>query len=208
MTLMRHADHAHRAGHIVRGLLAWKKRQALALAGSVALLLVPALQAQKAGPSEYQVKAAYLYNFGRFIEWPNKAGAPNADPFGVCVLGQDPFGQSLDAVLAGETIHGASAVAARISKPKDAVNCRILFISSSEAGQLKQILEALEGTGVLTVSDLPQFSERGGMVQFVLEGKKVRFEVNLTPVEHAHLALSSQLLKVAVNLRRSDRMGD
>ncbi len=88
------------------------------------------------------------------------------------------------------------------------MNCRILFISSSEDSQLKQILVALEGRSVLTVSDLPLFSQRGGMVQFVLEGKRVRFEVNLTPVEHAHLALSSQLLKVAVNLRRSDRLGD
>ncbi len=88
------------------------------------------------------------------------------------------------------------------------MNCRILFISSSEESQLKQILGALEGTSVLTVSDLPQFSQRGGMVQFVLDGKKVRFEVNLTPVEHAHLAMSSELLKVAVNLRRNNRLGD
>lgn len=88
------------------------------------------------------------------------------------------------------------------------MNCRILFISSSEESQLKQILVELEGTSVLTVSDLPQFSQRGGMVQFILDGKRVRFEVNLTPVEHAHLAMSSQLLKVAVNLRRSERLGD
>jgi hypothetical protein len=98
-------------------------------------------------------------------------------------------------------------VAAQISKPREAVNCRILFISSSEDRQLKQILAALEGASVLTVSDLPQFSQRGGMVQFVLDGKKVRFEVNLTPVEHAHLTLSSELLKVAANLRRSG-LGD
>jgi len=189
----------------------WRSRQQLelvAFALSWALAVIPSLHAQKASPTEYEVKAAYLYNFGRFVEWPNKATAPNRSPFTVCVLGQDPFGQALDAILAGESIDGANTAAVRISKPQEAVNCRILFISSSEDRQLKQILVALEGTSVLTVSDLPQFSERGGMVQFVLEGKRVRFEVNLTPVEHAHLALSSQLLKVAASLRRSDRLGD
>lgn len=183
-----------------------------------ALPVVPSLQAQKPSPTEYEVKAAYLYNFGRFIEWPNKewpdkewptkATAPSGGPFTICVLGHDPFGQALNAILAGETIHGTNTAAARISKPQEAANCRILFISSSEDSQLKQILVALEGTSVLTVSDMPQFSQRGGMVQFILDGKKVRFEVNLTPVEHAHLTLSSQLLKVAVNLRRSAQLGD
>lgn len=177
------------------------------------LPVVDRLEAQKAGPSEYEVKAAYLYNFGRFVEWPkqeipNQAATPHISPFTFCVLGQDPFGRDLDAILAGETINGANTAAVRVSKPREAVRCRVLFISSSEDNQLKQILMELEGTSVLTVSDLPQFSQRGGMVQFVLDGKKVRFEVNLTPVEHAHLAMSSQLLKVAVNLRRSDRLGD
>lgn len=184
---------------------------ALVLAWTLPVLR--SVQAQKASPSEYEVKAAYLYNFGRFVEWPNKewpnkAGTPSGGPFRFCVLGEDPFGRALDAILAGETINGANAAAVRVSEPQEAVNCRILFISSSEDSQLRQILAALEGTSVLTVSDLPQFSQRGGMVQFVLDGKRVRFEVNLTPVEHAHLAMSSQLLKVAVNLRRSDRLGD
>ena len=188
----------------------WKRsvrQELVALALSWILAVIPTLQAQKSSPTEYQVKAAYLYNFGRFIEWPNKGTASSGGPFTICVLGLDPFGQSLNATLAGQTINGTNAVAAQISKPQEAVNCRILFISSSEDRQLKQILVALEGASVLTVSDLPQFSQRGGMVQFVLDGKKVRFEVNLTPVEHAHLTLSSELLKVAANLRRSG-LGD
>ena len=180
----------------------------MALALSWTLPLIPCLQAQKSSPTEYEVKAAYLYNFGRFIEWPTKTTAPSGGPFTVCVLGQDPFGQALNAVLTGETIDGTNTVAARISKPQEAVNCRILFISSSEDSHLKQILVALAGTSVLTVSDMPEFSQRGGMVQFIVDGKRVRFEVNLTPVENAHLTLSSQLLKVAVNLKRSARLGD
>lgn len=159
-------------------------------------------------PNEYQVKAAYLYNFGRFIEWPPSVTVAKGDPFTICVLGQDPFGPDLNTILADEAINGQSVVARRIPSPQDAGSCRILFISSSEGDRLKQILAILGDASVLTVSDLPQFTQRGGMVQLVLDGKKVRFEVNLTPVERAHLAMSSQLLKVAVNLRRSDRLGD
>jgi hypothetical protein len=216
LTFMTPANNAYGFPLILPGLSNWWKRcrqlGLVALALSWTLPVVPSLQAQSS-PTEYEVKATYLYNFGRFTEWPNKewptrATAPSGGAFTICVLGQDPFGQALNATLAGETINGTNTVAARISKPQEAVNCRILFISSSEDSQLKQILGALEGTSVLTVSDMPQFSQRGGMVQFILDGKKVRFEVNLTPVKHAHLTLSSQLLKVAVNLRRSAQLGD
>ena len=120
-----------------------------------------------------------------------------------CVLGQDPFGPALDATVAGETIDRAHVVAKRISRPQDAAHCRILFISSSEDGQLKEILAELEGASVLTVSDAPQFARRGGMVQFILDGNKVRFEVNLPAAERVGLNLSSELLKLAVNVRRS-----
>ncbi len=157
------------------------------------------LQAQDSKPTDYQVKAAYLYNFGRFVEWP--AGG-KTESFAICVLGQDPFGAALDATLAGETIEGSRVVARRISKSQDAAGCRILFISSSEEGQLKEILSALDRTTVLTVGEMPQFTRRGGMVQFILEGNRVRFEVNLTSAERAGLTMSSQLLKLALNVRR------
>ena len=168
---------------------------------------VPNAHAQSK-PNEYQVKAAYLYNFGRFIEWPTSVTPAKGDPFTICVLGQDPFGPALNTALADEAINGQNVVARRIPSPQAAVNCRILFISASEGDQLKQILAILGDASVLTVSDLPQFTQHGGMVQLVLDGNKVRFEVNLTPVERAHLAMSSQLLKVAVNVRRSAQIGD
>jgi len=181
---------------LTAGALAW------------ALLAVPTLPAQNSKPTEYQVKAAYLYNFGRFVEWPAKVRAAKDGPFTICVLGQDPFGPTLNAVLADETIAGKSVVTERIPKPEDAVKCQILFISSSEDIQLKQILEALDNTSVLTVSDMPQFSRRGGMVQFVLDGNRVRFEVNLVPTEHAGLTVSSELLKLAVSVRPNARPGN
>jgi hypothetical protein len=153
------------------------------------------------------VKAVYLYNFGRFVEWPARVAA-KSDSFTVCVLGQDPFGPALDATLAGETIDGKGVSAKRISAPQEAVSCQILFLSSAEGSRLNKIIEALDKEAVLTVSDMPQFSQRGGMIQFVLEGKRVRFEVNLTAVQRAGLTLSAQLLKVATTVRRNSSPGD
>jgi len=177
------------------------------MALALALLAVPCLQAQASRPTDYDVKAAYLYNFGRFVEWPATVTS-NRDSFTVCVLGQDPFGPALDATLAGETIGGKNVTAKRISTPQEAVRCHILFVSSAEDSRLNKIIEALDKEAVLTVSDMPKFSQRGGMIQFVLEGKKVRFEVDLGAVQHAGLTLSSELLKVATTVRRNSSTGD
>jgi hypothetical protein len=168
---------------------------------------VSGLPAQKSKPQEYEVKATYLYNFARFVQWPSSSAAAKSDSFAICVLGEDPFGRALDTIVAGESIDGKAALAKRVSKPQDAVSCRVLYISSSEDSRLKEVLAALDKSGVLTVSDIPQFSRRGGMIQFVLDGDNVRFEVNRTIAENAGLTLSSELLKVAVTVRRNPQPG-
>lgn len=165
-------------------------------------------RAQQSKPTEYQVKATYLYNFGKFVEWSAANGAVSDDSFAICVLGRDPFGPALDATFAKQSIDRRSVVARRITKPQEALSCRILFISSSEDRGLKGVLAALDRAAVLTVSDIPQFSQRGGMIEFTLEDNKVRFEVNLTAAENAGLTLSSELLKVAVTVRRNSQSGD
>lgn len=175
---------------------------------ALGLLGVPASHAQNPKPTDYDVKAAYLYNFGRFVEWPAEVTAAQSGHFTVCVLGQDPFGPSLDTTLAGETIGGKSVVAKRILSPQESDDCRIIFLSPAESGRLKRIVAELDKKAVLTVSDMPQFSQLGGMIQFVLEGKKVRFEVNLTATQRAGLTLSSELLKVATTVRKSSASGD
>jgi hypothetical protein len=169
---------------------------------------VTGLPAQQSKPSEYQVKAAYLYNFGRFVKWPAGVAAGKGDSFPICVLGQDPFGSILDSTLAGEALDGKPVVVKRTAKLQDAADCRILFVSSTEEHHLKEILAAIDQAGVLTVSDIPEFSRRGGMIQFVVEGDKVRFEINLASAESARLVLSSELLKVAAAVRRNARSGD
>ena len=176
---------------------------------AIAWLLITAsgLWAQNPKPTDYQVKAAYLYNFGRFVEWP--ANAPGkGDFFTVCILGKDPFGPVLDKVLAGETIGGKNVVARRISTPQESGDCQILFLSSTEENRLNKIIEAMDKEAVLTVSDMPQFSERGGMVQFVVEDKRVRFEVNLTAAQNVGLTLRSELLRVATVVKKNPPVGN
>jgi len=157
------------------------------------------LQGQNSNPTEYQVKAVYLYNFGKFVEWPSTAKPANV--FGICVLGQDPFGTTFDTTIAGESVNTKKVVIQRITTLQEAGSCHILFISSSEEKRLKEILTTLNEASILTVSDMPQFVRRGGMIQFVTTGNKVRFEVNLTSAERTGLSLSSQLLKVALSVR-------
>jgi hypothetical protein len=174
------------------------------LRGAIALAALAcglALRGQ-AQASAYQVEAVYLFNFSRFVEWPAQVTAVKNEPFGICVLGTDPFGPALDATLSGEKNHGATLVARRISKAQESSGCRILFVSSSEESRLKEIFSALDGTNVLTVSDIRDFSQRGGMIQFVLAEGKVRFEVNVKNASNAGLTLSSDLLEVALAVRR------
>src|SRR5712671_3396807 len=180
----------------------------MALAVALVLVGVSCLHAQQSKPTEYQVKAAYLYNFGRFVKWPPGLAAGKGDSFPVCVLGRDPFGSILDSTLAGEALEGKPVVIRRIARPQDAADCRILFVSSTEENHLKEILAAIDQVGVLTVSDIPGFTRRGGIIQFVLEGDRVRFEINLASAENARLVMSSELLKVATSVKRNGRSGN
>lgn len=184
-------------GSIPRGA-----RLTCALACVFACLFAP-LAAQGPKPTEYQVKAAYLSNLGRYLSWSNRAKPSAEEPFELCVLGTDPFGPALDAAVTGESIGGAMLTARRINRPQDALNCRVLFVSSSETGQWDTVRAALGTASVLTVADIPDFLKRGGMIQFVLDGNRVRFEINIAASGRVGLSLSSELLKLARAVRRT-----
>jgi hypothetical protein len=143
-------------------------------------------------PTEYEVKAALLYNFGRFVQWPN-----SGDTLVVCVLGEDPFGPVLDKTLEGKITEARRLHVRRLKRSQDGESCQILFVSSSEYEHLPQILAELDGRSVLTVGDTPEFARRGGMISFQLEQNRVRIHVNLRAAEGARLTISSQLLKLA-----------
>jgi hypothetical protein len=197
-TIMPGAAHNGWRGYVLLGLTV--------VGVACGLVSPPRMRGQHAKPSEYDVKAAYLYNFGRFTEWPATIAQNGSDSFDICVLGENPFGTALANVVANEKVAGRRVIAKQIPLPEDAINCRVLFISSSEDKQLKQILSSLSAASVLTVSDLPHFTQLGGMVQFVLEDNRVRFEVNSASAARARLTLSSELLKLAVNAKT--QLGD
>jgi hypothetical protein len=166
----------------------------LGVAVLLALAVLPCL-AQSPRASETEIEAAYLYNFGKFVNWPAQP-----ETFEICVLGKDPFGQVLDETVSGESIGTKRVVVARITSTREAMRCQVLFISVQEEGHLKTILSAVKNAGVLTVSDIPRFVERGGMIEFVQQEARIRFEVNLDAVQESKLSLSSELLKVAVKV--------
>jgi hypothetical protein len=208
-TQAKSAGHGRALGSAT-GATARVLRVSALLALILAVIFSPALSvhAQQAKPSEYKVKAAYLYNFGRFVNWPEKVTPEQDGVFAVCVFGPDPFGPVLDSTLAGVSLDGKPVVTKRITKPQDATACRILFINSTEESHLREILAAVDQAGVLTVSDMPDFSRRGGMIQFILEGERIRFEVNLANAANSGLTLSSELLKVAASVRGNPHSGD
>ena len=174
----------------------------LALAACLSGSLSPAAPDPK--PTDFQVKAAYLSDLGRFVEtWGTRPKPSPDESFDLCVLGQDPFGASLDTAVLGEKIGGSPLAAKRIARPQDALGCRVLFIGSSEGGQLSAVMAALGTAPVLTVADIPDFIKQGGMIQFVLDGDKVKFEINIASARRAGLKLSSDLLKVARMVRKT-----
>lgn len=171
------------------------------------LLTSQIVDARQARPRDLDVKAAYLFNFARFTTWPPAAGAGETTVFELCVLGRDPFGPALDAMVARETIDGKPVALRRIAKPHDTTGCRIVFVSASEDAELTHILEILAGFRILTVSDLPEFVQRGGMIQFVSDGKRIRFTVNLPAATQVGLMLSSELLRVAAAVQTKPKPG-
>jgi hypothetical protein len=146
------------------------------------------------GPTEYQVKAAFLLNFTKFVQWPPSAFPDRNSPLSICVLGSDPFGSALDQILEGESVEGHKLTAKRVHAGFVS-NCQALFVSSSEK-DIPDILASL-GPGVLTIGDGESFIPEGGVIGFVLDHRRVRFDINTRAANRELLKLSSKLLSVA-----------
>jgi hypothetical protein len=148
-------------------------------------------------PSEYEVKAAFLYNFARFVEWPAEAGHDAGAPFVIAILGRDPFGPVLDETVAGKTVGGRPIEVRRVPRVDEARDAQIVFVAPSERPNVAAILKALERPGLLTVGDMDGFALQGGAINFTVQARRVRFEINPAAAEQARLKMSSQLLKLA-----------
>lgn len=150
--------------------------------------------AQSAVSKEYQIKAVFLFNFIQFIVWPENAFPDTNAPFAIGVLGDDPFGAALAETVQGETIRNRKIVIEHSKEIKDLKNCQLIFISKSESRQATEILASLGSAPALTVGDFENFARSGGVINFYLQEKKVRFEINPDAAQNRGIKISSQLL--------------
>jgi len=153
--------------------------------------------AQTGGPTEYQVKAVFLFNFAQFVDWPADAFASPTTPLVIGVLGEDPFGAFLDQTVRREHLGGRPFQVRRYQSVDEIKTCHILFISRPDADRPEEILAGLKRRPLLTVSDADGFAQRGGMIRFVTDRSRIRLQLNLEAAEAAHLTISSKLLRVA-----------
>jgi hypothetical protein len=147
--------------------------------------------------SEEQVKAAYLYNFAKFVEWPAGTFASPSDPIRLCILNSRSFQEQLNKIAGNRQIAGHPVLVIFIQDAKRARGCQELFIDSSQNQETLQIFDALRGTSVLTVGETDSFVEQGGMINFMVQGGHVQFQVNQKAALQAGLHMNSQLLSVA-----------
>jgi hypothetical protein len=162
------------------------------------VLAAGAAGASKEVSLEYQVKAAYLFNFAKFVEWPSEA---RTGPLTICVAGQNPFGVVLEETVRGEIVNDRPLAARVIAGPE--TGCHIVFVP--QGIDTAPYLNALRGSPTLTVGEMPDFISQGGIINFVLEEGKVRFQIDSKGAERADLRISSHLLRLA---RTPERRGE
>jgi YfiR/HmsC-like len=148
--------------------------------------------------NEYQVKAFFLYNFARYVEWPPQSFKAVNDPIVICILGLNPFGSALVEAVAGKMVEGRPFVVRQISDIQPGGNCHILFVNSSERKRFRSLAGRLQGSGVLSVGETQGFTTDGGVINFRLEDGKVRFEIDVDAAGREHLHISSKLLTLAL----------
>lgn len=156
-------------------------------------------------PTEYEVMAQFLHRFAMFLEWPKAAFADAKSPIIFGVAGDDPFGDHLEQTLKGKTIDGRPLVLKRFKDVKDIEACHVLFVSKSLKDSYKDVYTLLKNKHTVTVSDIDDFAEKGGVFRFFLADKKVRFKINLTAAVRAGVTISSRLLQVGVPFKEEKR---
>lgn len=152
--------------------------------------------AQQATP-EYQVKAVFLFNFTRFVDWPPSSFESANSPFIIGIIGTDPFGSYIDETVSGETAGQHAIVVKRFKTIKEISNCQVLYIAATDDVQLKEIISECRDKPILTVSDISNFTLMGGVIGFVIESDKIRMQINTESAKAASLVISSKLLRLA-----------
>jgi hypothetical protein len=163
----------------------------------VSLLAVGSGSAQEAAPTEYQLKAAFLLNFAKFVEWPQAAFDGPTSSINLGVLGENPFGDTLKRTVQDKKVNNRPVEIRVFRSPAEVTNVHMLFICTSEKEHLREEIKGLSGAPVLTVGEMDGFIEAHGMIKFVWEGKKIRFQINEVEANNAHLKISSKLMSLA-----------
>jgi len=171
------------------------------------LAAAPMSGAQGSEPGEYELKAAFLFNFAKFVDWPADTFRNPRSPFLICILGKDPFGQAIDDTLRGKALGSHPVSVARAKDTSEARRCQIVFVSAAESRNVRAILGGLQGSKALVVGESEGFAEAGGMIQFTLEENHVRFLINPEAGEREGLRFSSKLLALATIVHNSRASG-
>jgi hypothetical protein len=164
------------------------------------LLLAASAWAQAA--EEYRLKAAFLFNFAKFVEWPPLAFKTTGDPITICVAGKDPFGGALDQAVNGKTVQGRAFLVRQLADLQQIGTCQIVFVSSSERKRLASIFHEIKNSGVLTVGECDNFTAEGGIVNFRIAEGSVRIQINVDAAAQQELRISSKLLSLAEIVRK------
>ena len=172
----------------------------------VCLLVCPPLWCQNDQPSEYQVKAAFLVNFAKFIEWPPDKTSAQA-PFAICVLGQNPFGPLLDNMVNGKMLGDRHITVRQCQSEADARTCQIVFVGKAEMARLPTAIKALRGANILLVGEANGFAVNGGAIEFFVQDDHIRFRINPEAVNRAGLTVSSKLLALATIVHEGSNDG-
>ena len=153
--------------------------------------------AQTTGDHEYQIKAAFLFNFTQFVEWPVDALPETKAPLVIGILGENPFSTYLEEIISGEQVNGHPLVVQQYKNVEEIKTCHILFINLAETDKPEQAITILKARSILTVSDRNNFIKEGGMIRFIRKNNKIQIQINPEPAKEANLIISSKLLRVA-----------
>jgi len=172
----------------------------VAMAACFFMNAVPRADAQPSSAPEYEVKAAFIFNFAKFVEWPQGSFPDDHTPIGLCVTNGNPFAGALESIR-GKTVKGREIVIRQCKEIEDMASCHILYVGSSEKRRLAQLLPLIKDRRILTVGDEKGFAQMGGIINFIIVDNKVSFEINVDAAKRAGLEISSKLLRLAEIVR-------
>lgn len=185
------------------GCMRWIVRRSLVLVAFAAFFLTSALsQAQATQVTEDQLKAAFIYNFTKFVEWPKNSFPDAKSPLVIGVMGNSLFAAEVESAVKDRHVNGRGFVVQRVKSPESAQGLHLLFVEAEQATHFDEMKEILKRNSVLTIGESDLFGKHGGIINFRFDGDKLRFEINLHSADEAGLKMNAQLLKLAMTVRR------